>query len=240
MPLCGTHRPSAAPLRGAAGEPRPGEGSGPTRAPPLLTWERCPAAASRRSPGGAGGSGGGCGAPVGCGRRSAAATFHKSRGARPAPAFQASPAARQLSRLSLSLSPGPRRLGVPGPSARRGAQPVRPVSSHPPPPRTAVPANGLIWGWKHHGAINNRGGGLRIPGRGATAEPRGRQRFGPRPTSPPQGAPGPARHAHSPPARLPAAERCWQRLLHAPFAGRLYNLPPSAPRSLYGTRGAIA
>lgn len=131
-----------------------------------------------------------------------------------------------------SACPAPRRGGGLSPSA---------LSAHtPPPPRTAVPANGLILGWKHHGAINNRGGGLRIPGRGATAEPRGRQRFGPRPTSPPQGAPGPARHTHSPPARLPAAERCWQRLLHAPFAGRLYNLPPSAPRSLYGTRGAIA
>lgn len=230
-PRCGTHRPSVALLRGDAANPCPAR-CPVRRAPPLLTWERCPAAASRRNPGGAGGSGGGCGAPLGCGRRSAAATFHKSRGARPAPAFQASPAARQLSRLS--LSPGPWRLGVPGPSARRGAQPGRPVSSHPPlrpHPAQPSPANGLILGWKHHGAINNRGGGLRIPGRGAAAEPRGRQRLCPRPGSPPYGAPSPAQHTH--PRLRSAAASC-------PSAGRLYNLPPSAPRSLYGTREAVA
>lgn len=192
-----------------------GGGAGPRCAPRRRSRSYlCAARAAARGAPAAGGLR--CRAPLGCGRRSAAATFHKSRDARPAPAFQASPAPRQLAR------PGPARPRPCG-SARRarplaGRAGVQPAS---PPPAGSSPANRLILGWKQHRAINNRGGEaqLRVPGRaGPAAGQRGLRGPGRR------DAPGiTARRPLSPCPR-------WSR------ASRLLPARPGAPRP--GTGGA--
>lgn len=155
-----------------------------------LTWARCPLAAARSGPDGRAGSAGGCRAPLGCGRGcgSAAATCHKSRGAQPAPAFQASPAPRQLSR-PVPAPPGPPQpLTVAGgaarprrrlPAPRLIVEPSTPVGQ--PPPASPLPAAGQRRGTARAGA----------PGRGSL--PRvsplpGATHLRPAPRSPPPAA----------------------------------------------------